>query len=384
MNHRPLTRTHTWALPALLLILVLGGCASSWEATVIGPDGSEFAVNPDLLEEMAIYAEDEDEGTVPLDRILWTAGHVVIDRLVITDAENAVHEFAWPEVADDAWWQDNGKVRIGDKTLSASRLEASPPALLARNQAYITDIAATVAAALDLPAPQESVGQALETGPASHVLLLFLDGFGYLRYTEARDAGLIPNLSSLDEPLVGLTYYVPSTRVGTAALLTGAPPEITGVDGRKVRKTEVETIFDVALEAGLHVIAVEGEALAFNLRNAETQLSGDRDGNGSTDDNVLANALDVLDAGMPDLFYVHFHGIDDAGHTYGPLQPEEEATIQEVDAAVGQLLAALPEDTRIVIFADHGMHHVEEEGRLGNHGHLIERDMFIPIWLVEK
>jgi predicted AlkP superfamily pyrophosphatase or phosphodiesterase len=92
----------------------------------------------------------------------------------------------------------------------------------------------------------------------------------------------------------------------------------------------------------------------------------------------------MLDSGMPELFFVHFHGIDDAGHTYAPGTPEEETVIRDVDAAVGQLLEALPADTVIIIFADHGMHRVEEEGRLGNHGHLIERDMFIPIWVVRK
>ena len=87
---------------------------------------------------------------------------------------------------------------------------------------------------------------------------------------------------------------------------------------------------------------------------------------------------------MPDLFFVHFHGIDDAGHTYGPGAPEERATIRDVDVAVGQLIEALPPNTLILIFADHGMHQVDEEGRLGNHGHLIERDMFIPIFVVVK
>jgi predicted AlkP superfamily pyrophosphatase or phosphodiesterase len=48
------------------------------------------------------------------------------------------------------------------------------------------------------------------------------------------------------------------------------------------------------------------------------------------------------------------------------------------------LLAALPAEPLIIIFADHGMHQVEEEGRFGNHGHLIERDMFIPIFVTTK
>jgi predicted AlkP superfamily pyrophosphatase or phosphodiesterase len=241
-----------------------------------------------------------------------------------------------------------------------------------------------VAAALHLPAPAWSTGQALEAPAAKRMVLLFLDGFGYVRYAEALNKGLVPNLAALGEPQVGLTVYPPSTSVASAALLTGAPPEVNSVDRRGIRKTEAETLFDIVSAAGLEVVAIEGDALAFNLRNSEMQLSGDRDGNGSTDDNVLANALAALEDGMPDLFYVHFHGIDDAGHTYGPGTPEEEAVIRQVDAAVGQLVEALPPGTLVIAFADHGMHRVEEEGRLGNHGHLIERDMLIPIWVVGK
>jgi hypothetical protein len=373
------TRTRSVASLCILLLLLLAGCGYNWEATVVAPDGSDFAVNGKVLESLAAFAD--DERGVPLERVLWTAGHHAIERLILTEPEGAHHDFQWAAVAEDAWWRENGQVEIDGEAVPVSRVEVEPPVLLGQVQARITDLAPTAAAALGLPAPAQATGSALEAPAASHVLLLFLDGFGYVRYTEALGAGLIPNLATLGEPLLGLTEYPPSTRVGTAALLTGAPPQVNGVDGRSVRSTEVETLFDVAAAAGLDVVAVEGEALAFNLRGAEVQLSGDRDGNGSTDDNVLANALVVLDAGMPDLFYVHFHGIDDAGHTYGPGTPEEEAVLPEVDAAVGRLLEALPTSTLVIIFADHGMHQVEEEGRLGNHGNLIERDMFIPILL---
>jgi predicted AlkP superfamily pyrophosphatase or phosphodiesterase len=308
----------------------------------------------------------------------------VIERLMVSEPEGGWHEFDWAAVASNAWWGEDGKLSIGGESFPVSHLEVEPPPLQEQVEADITDIAPTVAASLGLPSPARGTGQALKAPPARYVLLLFLDGFGYVRYAEAHDAGLILNLAALGEPLIGLTFYPPSTNVATAALLTGAPPQVNGVDQRGIRKTEVETLFDVANAAGRQVVAVEGESLAFNLRNSKTQLSGDRDGNGSTDDNVLANALAVLDEGMPDLFYVHFHGIDDAGHTYGPNAPEEEAVIHQVDMAVGQLLAALPADTLIIIFADHGMHRVEEEGRLGNHGNLIERDMFIPIFVAAK
>lgn len=185
-------------------------------------------------------------------------------------------------------------------------------------QGSILDVAPTAARALGLPAPAKAARQGWEVARAEHVLLLFLDGFGYVRYSEAMGDGLIPNLAALGEPYIGLTVYPPCTSVGTAALLTGAPPQENGVDRRGIRTTEAETLLDVATAAGLQVVTVEGEALAFNLRNAEIELSGDRDGNGGTDDNVLSNALAAIAAGMPDLLYVHFHGIDDAGHTYGP------------------------------------------------------------------
>jgi hypothetical protein len=359
----------------------LVGCGRSWQATVVAPDGSDFGVDLRVLDGLSGFAG--EERGLPLERVLRTAGHYAIERVIVTGPNDTRHEFEWAAAAADAWWQKNGRLEIAGQTYQASRVAVEPPALLAEVQARITDIAPTVAAILGLPAPAQASGQVFASPESRQVLLLFLDGFGYVRYTEARAAGLIPNLAALGAPLIGLTEYPPSTRVGTAALLTGVPPRVNGVDGRSVRSTEVETLFDVAAAAGLRVVAVEGEALAFNLRAAEVQLSGDRDGNGSTDDNVLANALAVLDTGMPDLFFVHFHGIDDAGHTYGPGTPEEEATIRQVDAAVGQLLAALPADALVVVFADHGMHLVKEEGRSGNHGHLIERDMFIPIFVTK-
>lgn len=370
----------------LALLLVLAGCGPlagpRWEAEVLAPDGGPFAVDADLLERLMDPDEDE-EAAAALDAVLWAAGHQVVEALVLIGPDGARREFSWPEVADDALWQADGRIAIGGETLAVDRVEVRPPALLQGVEASITDLAPTVSAALGLPAPGQATGQALEAPAADHVVLLFLDGLGYLRFGEARDGGLIPNLASLGEPMLALTTYPPSTSVSTASLLTGALPAVHGAERRGIRQTEVETLFDVVTAAGLQVVAVEGNALAFNLRNAELQLSGDRDGNGSTDDNVLANALTVLDAGMPPLLFVHFHGIDDAGHSYGVGSPEEMAAIQGVDAGVGQLLSALPAETLVLIFADHGMHNVQEEGRLGNHGSLIERDMFIPILIVQ-
>lgn len=367
-----------------LALVTLAACGPAWQATVLRPDGSPFAVDRGVLQDLRESVQGEKQEPVPLERVLVAAGHRAVERLAAVAPDGSRREFDWAAVADSALWQDDGQLSLDGGPLPVARLEVQAPALLGRVQASITDLAPTAAAALGLAAPARATGQALATGAAGHVLLLYLDGLGYVRYQEALKQGLVPSLAALPGPLVGLTAYPPSTTVATAALLTGAPPEVNGVNRAGVRKTEVQTLFDVAAAAGRRVVAVEGGSLAFNLPNAQIQLSGDRDGNGSTDDNVLANALGALQNGMPDLLWVHFHGIDDVGHTYGPGSAEEAAAVARVDGAVGEILDQVPAGTLLLIFADHGMHAVDEEGREGNHGHLIERDVFIPIWVVAR
>lgn len=373
-------------LPILVLTLCLAACGPSWQVAVSRPDGTELLVDATVLPQFSDFAEPlEGAQAVPLERVLVAAGHSAVDTLHITiEGDDSESSFVWASVADEAWWLTDGSLAIGDKRLRASRLEVEPPPLADAVEASITDIAPTVAVALGLPVPSEAVGKPLQAPSADRAILIFLDGFGYTRYTEALADGLISNLSGLGRPLVAVTTYPPITSVSTASLLTGATPDVHGVDQRGIRKTDTETLFDVAVAAGLRILTVEGESLAFELRGAELQLSADFDGNGSTDDNVLANALEVLRADEWDILFVHFHGVDDAGHTYGPGAPEERAAIQEVDGAVGRIMESLPEGTLVIIFADHGMHQVEEEGRLGNHSQPVERDMFIPIFLVSK
>jgi hypothetical protein len=366
-----------------LAVILLAGCGPPWEATVEKPDGGDLVVTAEWL--ASLGGTSEGEASVAVERVLWRAGHALVETLEITTSDGASRAYDWPEVAlEDAWWDGKGNVTIAGESMAPARLEVHPPASLSGVEASIIDIAPTAAAALALRMPELAEGEVHTIKRAERVLLLFLDGLGYVRYQEALASGDVLHLASLGEPMLALSVYPPSTRVATAALLTGAPPDANGVTSTSLRSTEAETLFDVAAEAGLEVVAVEGYSLAFNLRNAEVELSGDRDGNGSTDDNVLANALAILEGGMPPLLYVHFHGIDDAGHTYGPQAPEEMATIRKVDEAVGRLLERVPPETLVIAFADHGMHAVQQEGRLGDHGHLIERDMLIPIWITFK
>jgi len=316
-----------------------------------------------------------------LERVLWENGARAVETVALNGTAYAGPEYAWDEYYDRAWWFGDGRLRVGEESVRAERVIVTAPDLLARATASIVDIAPTVASALGLPAPKQATGRVLTDVRAERVLLLFLDAYGYIRHREALESGLNPRIAALGEPLCATTTYPSTTSISTASLLTGAPPIVHGVRVQGIRKTDTETLFDVAAAAGLRVVAVEGGQLAFNLRNAETILSGDKDGNGSTDDNTYANTLSVLETDTPDLLFVHFHGIDDEGHNYGPLTPPEEAKIAEVDGYVGDIVDRLPPGTLVILFADHGMHAVQEDDRLGNHGSLLARDVFIPILL---
>ena len=371
-------------LLALALALSLAACTASWQVTVSQPDGNLFLVDAEVLHGLDDFSEQvEGKQAIPVERVLVAAGHSVVDELVVSAKEaEGDQSLEWASAADGAWWLYNGSLLVGGERVLASHLEVAPSPLLEHDEAAITDIAPTVSAALSIALPDQATGRRLDVPAADQVVLILLDGFGYVRYTEALSEGLIPSLESLGEPLVAVTAYPPITSVATASVLTGASPQVHGVDRRGVRRTDAETLFDVASSAGLEVVAVEGESLTFELRGAELQLSGDLDGNGTTDDNVLANALSVLRGGVPDLLFVHFHGVDDAGHSHGPGAPEASAAIERTDAAVGRIVELLPERTLVIILADHGMHEVDEDGRLGNHGHLVPRDMLIPVLLV--
>ncbi len=82
-----------------------------------------------------------------------------------------------------------------------------------------------------------------------------------------------------------------------------------------------------------------------------------------TDDGVRDACIAALSADTADLIYLHFDDVDHAGHTFGfsPAVPQYIAAIEQEDARVGQIVAALQarptyanEDWLVVVVSDHG------------------------------
>ncbi|MCB9076169.1 MAG: alkaline phosphatase family protein [Anaerolineaceae bacterium] len=92
-------------------------------------------------------------------------------------------------------------------------------------------------------------------------------------------------------------------------------------------------------------------------------------------DQCLANeAARFLTTTEFDFAFVYFGTVDTAGHDYGWLSPEYLAQLERVDHAFGTLVAALPDDTTLLVQSDHGG---------PDHNHWTDRpeDMTIP-WLI--
>lgn len=379
------TTRHSGRIRALALLVLaaifLAGCGDRWELA-LSRDGQ--ALPPITARQWRdwakIFPDDlREDGALSLERALWEAGVPVVLAIEVDG-----RTYPWVHAYDLCWLLQDGRVEIAGSVFAGEPLAVvGPPPEMAQATASVIDLAPTIAHALGVRAPAKSSGRVLTAARAGHVVYIFLDGLGYLRYQEIAGQGVMPFLDSLGSPQLATTLYPSTTRVATAGMMTGAMPQVSGVRDRNTRDTQIETLFDVLTEANRSSVSVEGDALAFSMRNTDLMLSGDRDGNGASDDNTFANAMQVIGEGLPDFLWVHFHGIDDVGHTYGPQSDEEVAKVAEVDGYLAELVAALPADCLLLISADHGMHAVDEDERLGNHGSLMPQDMLVPLWVVE-
>lgn len=369
-------------LATALLAVLLFACQPSWQLPVTDQSGVNSLITK---QDVMFYREKSDEtvDAVPLGQMLYHLGYTLIDEMTLEIHNGDTYSFIWDEIAASAFISESGEIKIGDKEFQPEQLQIKKSDLASEIDYSIIDIAPTVAFALGLPELADSSGEVriTHTVERDHAVLILLDGLQYGILETAANEGLLPFIAQQDMLQKGLTVYPPITNSASAALLTGTPPLVNSVYGYGYRETGQTTLFDLAASEGKSVAAIEGASLPFALRNAETALSGDRDGNGYSDDNVLKNSLDIIQNELPDLLYIHFHDIDDMGHTYGPDSQEYLSALQRVDEYLAQIFNALPLNTFIIIFADHGMHATADGG---NHGTLTADDLVVPIMFLEK
>ncbi|MBA1334486.1 MAG: hypothetical protein HPY66_2335 [Firmicutes bacterium] len=204
-----------------------------------------------------------------------------------------------------------------------------------------------------------------------NVMLIILDGFGYHQYLYAVEAGHANFLASLPPANMATSVYRPVTNAGLAAMYTGKPPEENGVNSRKQKDIKTPTVFNDALVMNKKCAMVEGDIKILNT-SLEPRLNVDKNSNGITDDEILETALEYVN-GDYNLLVVHFHGIDDSGHSYGDIHPSTMEAVSRTDGYVKELVSRWK--GKVVITADHGMHSTPEAG---DHGSFCFEDLIVP------
>ena len=202
------------------------------------------------------------------------------------------------------------------------------------------------------------------------IMVVLLDGFGYNEYKLAKQKGYIPFLSQyFKNP--ALSVYKPVTNAGFAAIITGQTPFVNGVHDRSVREMKVESIFGYAIKKEMKSILLEGNIKILNTE-IEPELHLDRNKDSDTDDEMFESAINAAKEDY-DLIFIHFHGIDDRGHTYGPESQVTMDYIKKVDEYIKKISEVWGKS--IILTADHGMHNIENGG---SHGECRMEDMIVP------
>ncbi|MGC8874222.1 MAG: alkaline phosphatase family protein [Chloroflexia bacterium] len=216
--------------------------------------------------------------------------------------------------------------------------------------------------------------------PVEHVLLISVDGLTPAALEEVE----VPSIARLRSAGVFAWHaqtVLPSvTLPAHAAMLTGLPPEITGIDWNSWSEGEpyigFPTVLALAHEQGLRVAAVLGKAKLQALFppgsvDAVEVAWGDRA--------VAERSARRIEELRPALLFVHLSGVDAAGHTYGWMSEEYLEAVREADQAIGVLLEALEKAgiaarTAVLLVSDHGGH-----GRV--HGSSLPEDTTI-VWML--
>ena len=169
------------------------------------------------------------------------------------------------------------------------------------------------------------------------------------------------------------------------SMLTGVSPRKHGVEwNRDLPLSEpvyplVRTIFELATEAGYSTAVVAGKSKfsIFNKPGALTYVDIAKSPT-STNADVLAAAVRIVEEHKPQLLFVHFPEVDNFGHAKGWGSREQLAAIERTDTQLGELFAAMEragvrKSTFIIITADHG-------GAGLSHGPEDPRSRYIP-WI---
>jgi hypothetical protein len=232
-----------------------------------------------------------------------------------------------------------------------------------------------------LPTATPVLSSTVESQPEiKYVVIISVDGMG----PEGMETAETPTLDRLRArgAYSGQAQTVPQsvTLISHASMLTGMTPEKHGLQSGLPYigwpGLDGPSLCSVAHEAGFTTAMVFGkEKLNYLvLPNSVDELFGTN----THDPEIKEQAVEMIEAGMPNVLFIHFPDVDRVGHAYGWISENQLFAINFVDGLIDEIVAALEsggylQNTLLIITADHGGHGFR-------HGDDCPEDRTIP-WL---
>ena len=261
---------------------------------------------------------------------------------------------------------------------------AGMPAAPAYGNRSIAEVLSSAAASLGVP----GFDNRLKLPATKHVCVVLADGLG--RQLLKQKSAHTPFLRSVLQAGQGavpawVDSAFPSTTVASLASFgTGLPAGQHGMVGYDVLDPDQDRVVNMlgnwddgvdpqqwqplptVFERAAAHVDVSTVALPRFSDSAMTRaaLRGGRFLAGTTSHARTAAAAEAMAGAESSLMYFYVHELDKAGHRYGCQSPQWEHQLEELDATVRRLNAALPAGTTVLVTGDHGMVDVPESQRI--------------------
>lgn len=235
----------------------------------------------------------------------------------------------------------------------------------------LTELLPSVAAALGVDGFQDQLG----LGSASQVVVVVVDGLGHRQLQEVAHGLTHLGPAALEQQPIDAAFPT-TTPVGLASLTLALDPALHGFVGGTFELPDFDCVLnplrwqDVPPPAAvqpeptvfqrMHGVEIRSHGPAAYAASGMTRtlLAGTQP---MPYERMDARSI-VAAAGRLD--YVYLPQLDKSGHVHGPLTPDWNRCLLEIDALVGAMLRRLPAQALVVVTGDHGMVAVPDAGRI--------------------
>jgi Uncharacterized proteins of the AP superfamily len=318
-------------LPFLFLALItIEGCVGSdagWSFSING--NASASINSTLYERLINCSQTYDGATgIPLEIFLYYYG---VYPVTSVSFDGTTYE--WADVALNADQDrgmlvtENGSIYYGGKLSHADDVDVQVTEKLSTST---LDIEPSVLYALDAGVSKPG----LIPYKTKQVVLFYIDAFGYERYEDSAQKGLVVNISSLGEPIKAMAVYPSVSQNNAKAMVTGQPPDLIKADFRGYIPDN-ETMLDIMDDYGMKPVWVDGTSSPVSVNGTISNVDADKDG--TADDEAVDAAIRRYKEGA-NLVIVHLKSTDLVMHQYGPYSPEGEASMKLADELVGRMM----------------------------------------------